>query len=273
VQISWASSGVEGLAAARLIDFDLIFVELELPDMSGMDVVKLLRAERPGTRVVIVTRWATASLARHARQGGVMAVLERPVNANALTALVCDALSLGQSRPYDPGGPTGVPTGVSTPAANGLQAATPSTPGSMAERWAWLVFKTIHADTDPKTLGSWARAIGVSRSALCECCRLVHLTPHDARDFARLTRAVYRSGQKWQPETVLDLADARTLRKLLARAGLALNLTLTPTLDEFFGSQDWIPAGNPGLCALRVIISSGHDALSEKLTLEEQLTP
>jgi hypothetical protein len=121
--------------------------------------------------------------------------------------------------------------------------------GSTAERWALLVLRALACASDPKTLGIWARTANVSRSALCEYCRLVHVSPQDARNFARVLRAVIRSEQLWQPEAVIDVADARTLRKLLERAGL-VDATAVPTPEEFFDRQAWIPRTNPGLAAL-----------------------
>jgi hypothetical protein len=113
---------------------------------------------------------------------------------------------------------------------------------------------TIYAESDPKTIGSWAKSVGVSRSALCECCRLVHVSPRGARDCARIIRAVHRSGPRWQPEAMLDLADARTLKKLLANAGLPEIASRTPTMQELLTSQRWIPHTNPGLVALRALL-------------------
>jgi hypothetical protein len=129
------------------------------------------------------------------------------------------------------------------------------TPASVAERWATLVLNAVHAEHDPKTISTWARLVGVSRSVLCEYCRLVHVPPRDARDFARLMRAVHRCGKAWQPETVLDLADARTLRKLLSRAGFLERIALTPSPQEFLDRQQWIPRDNPGLRALERLLS------------------
>jgi hypothetical protein len=126
------------------------------------------------------------------------------------------------------------------------------TPGSVAERWASFVLDVVQAERDPKTIGTWARLLGVSRSVLCECCRLVHVSPRDARDFARVMRAIHRSGERWQPETVLDLADARTLKKLLTRAGFLSGVVLTPSPQEYLDRQQWIPRDNAGLRALQL---------------------
>jgi CRP-like cAMP-binding protein len=129
-------------------------------------------------------------------------------------------------------------------------------PHSAAERWARLVLHAVDADCDPKTLVEWARSAGVSRSALCECCSIVHVSPRDARDFARVLRAVCRSRDVWEPEAIMDFADARTLKKVMARAGLAdRHGGPTPTRDEFIERQCWIRHDTPALHVLRMMLS------------------
>jgi hypothetical protein len=125
---------------------------------------------------------------------------------------------------------------------------------SVAERWAGYIMTTMRAGTDPKTIGIWTRLLGVSRSSLCECCRLIHVSPHDARDFGRLMRVIHCSSSKWEPEAFLDLADIRTLNKLLLRAGLKKGGIETPPVFEFLDRQQWIPKANPGLVRLRELL-------------------
>jgi hypothetical protein len=124
----------------------------------------------------------------------------------------------------------------------------------VAQRWASFVLGAIDAESDPKTVTMWAHAVGVSRSVLSECCRLIHVPTHDARDFARFLRAICRAGEQWQPEAVLDVADARTLRKLHAGAGLSTHTETTPTIRQFLEQQRWIPSANPGLVALSSLL-------------------
>lgn len=130
-------------------------------------------------------------------------------------------------------------------------------PRSVAERWAVAVLRVVRADGDPRTIGAWARSIAVSRSVLCEYCRLVHVTPRDARDFARLLRVVCRSAGVWHPEEFLDVADTRTLTKLLIRGGLTAT-EVTPTPEEFLTRQRLVPAHNVGLTALRALFEGGE---------------
>lgn len=47
--------GEEGIDLAKLYDYDLILLDLDLPDMSGMDVLKQIRMSRIETPILILT--------------------------------------------------------------------------------------------------------------------------------------------------------------------------------------------------------------------------
>lgn len=253
VETSWAQSGLEGLARARLTRFDLLCIDLDLPDIPGVAVINALRATDAATRFIVISGAVTAAVARDALGWGSLGVLGKPYTASDVTSAVVSSL-----RPAGWSGGGLTPQGESALQSD-YRGWSPhaSAPRSVAERWAVLILRTMELEGDPKTIGIWARSMGVSRSALCECCRLMHVSPHDARDFARLMRAIHRSNGSWQPETLLDLADARTLKKLLSRAGL-VSARATPSLFEFLECQEWIPKGNPGLYVLRELLGVGR---------------
>ncbi len=48
-------SGEEGIELAKLYDYDLILLDLSLPDMDGYDVLRKLRLSRIGTPTLILT--------------------------------------------------------------------------------------------------------------------------------------------------------------------------------------------------------------------------
>jgi DNA-binding response OmpR family regulator len=245
----WVSSGVQALAAARLSRFDLLFIDLDLPDMSGTAMIKALRSEDAQARFIVVTRTVTASVTCEALHLGALGVLGKPLDCSDVIAAVRVALrwNTRQPEPARPRRPADYPVESASTSLRG-------TPRSIAERWAMLMLHTVRLDADPKTMSSWAKELGVSRSVLCECCRLVRVSPHRARDFARLLRVVCRSGPKWEPEMLLDVADARTLRKLMAQAHLTEILDQPPAPLEFLDTQEWIPRSNSGLLALRALL-------------------
>jgi len=53
--VSIALNGREGLERARQEDFDLVIVDLMMPDMNGMEVVEAVKKERPDMPVIIMT--------------------------------------------------------------------------------------------------------------------------------------------------------------------------------------------------------------------------
>lgn len=233
-----AYSGRSALAVAAQGCFDLLLIDLRLPDIPGMDIVRQLRAEGITVPFILVSAYVTVPVAVEAMRLGAFTVLEKPVDPDDLVIAVNSAI--------DQSGRTG---------RRSHEASQSTISGSTAERWAGFVLRAIDCPSDPKTLSRWARTANVSRSVLTECCRLMHVPPHEARDFARTLRAVCRSGERWEPEALLDVADVRTLRKLFTRAGL-VDVTHAPSPEEFFARQQWVAGDHPGLLILRGLLRS-----------------
>lgn len=134
-------------------------------------------------------------------------------------------------------------------------------PRSAAERWAMLVLQACRSDGDLKTLADWAVFVGVSYSSLCEACRLVDVRPRDARDLARVLRAIIGSARdRLDPGLLLDVRDRRTLRALLKKAGLQEEEGGVP-VGQFLNRQRFVAPHNVGLAVLRRLLvpSPGSD--------------
>jgi hypothetical protein len=142
-------------------------------------------------------------------------------------------------------------------------------PRSAAERWAMLVLQACRSDGDLKTLADWAVFVGVSYSSLCEACRLIDVRPRDARDLARVLRAIIGSARdRLDPGLLLDVRDRRTLRALQKKAGLQEEEGCVP-IDQFLNRQRFVPSDNVGLAVLRRLLvpSPGSDEDSVQETL------
>jgi len=129
------------------------------------------------------------------------------------------------------------------------------TPRCAAERWAQLVLNACSADSDPKTLELWARCVGVSRTSLCDSCRMVQVEPREARDLARVLRACQVAAKECAHlESILDVRDSRTLVKLLSKAGLKGPTPTPSSLTFVLEHQQFVAADNDGLRALRRLV-------------------
>lgn len=68
--------------------YNIVLLDLNLPDMHGLEVVQHLKHYSPRTEVVIITGYATLKSALEALERGVVAYVEKPVRPNQLVATV-----------------------------------------------------------------------------------------------------------------------------------------------------------------------------------------
>lgn len=114
------------------------------------------------------------------------------------------------------------------------------------ERWALLVAGAVSAPKDPRTLGLWARHVGVGATTIRARCRVAGVAVLSSRDLGRLLRVVARSNlpnRGWDPAAELESCDPRTLRRLLVAAGLAdwPTRAAPPSIEDLLTRQSFVP--------------------------------
>lgn len=73
-----AGSGAECLSAIREIRFDLVFLDIHLPDANGIDLMKPIREISPESRVVIISGDGDFQFKERALSEGAAQFLEKP---------------------------------------------------------------------------------------------------------------------------------------------------------------------------------------------------
>jgi response regulator of citrate/malate metabolism len=76
--VGLAHSGGEALAAAERLRPDLVVLDVYLPDLSGLDVLRRLRAAQPETDVLMVTAAKDAETLLASMQGGAVHYIVKP---------------------------------------------------------------------------------------------------------------------------------------------------------------------------------------------------
>lgn len=98
-EVRQASGGKEGLELISAGHFDLIFLDIKLPEMSGTEVLRQLRAAGVQTPVIIITAYPTIRNAVECTRLGVVAYLQKPFTAERLRNTLQD---LGETDALDP---------------------------------------------------------------------------------------------------------------------------------------------------------------------------
>ena len=83
-QVALAENGRQGLEKARAFPPDVVLLDMNLPDLPGLDVLAELREIRPEPGIIIVTAFGTIRNAVEATKLGASAYLEKPVDNEEL---------------------------------------------------------------------------------------------------------------------------------------------------------------------------------------------
>ena len=87
-QVDVASDGEEALAKSREQHYEIAFVDIQMPKMGGLELLRYLRGLSTKTAVVILTAHGTVARAVEAMKLGAVDFLEKPFDPKAIRLLV-----------------------------------------------------------------------------------------------------------------------------------------------------------------------------------------
>ncbi len=83
--VSTSSSAIEGLKNVEEKSFDVVVLDLQMPEMDGIETLKILKKKRPELQVILLTGHATVEKGIEAMKLGAMDLLEKPADMTTLT--------------------------------------------------------------------------------------------------------------------------------------------------------------------------------------------
>lgn len=86
--VTCAATGEEGIARMRASEFDLVFIDVRLPGVDGMEVLRQARLLRPGADSVIITGYSTVQSAVEAMKAGAVDYIVKPFTVEELDEIV-----------------------------------------------------------------------------------------------------------------------------------------------------------------------------------------
>ena len=84
------NTGQEGLGRMRAENFDLILLDLAMPDFSGMDVIESLKLDGliESRNIVIFTASSDQNILNEMRKSGIKEIFKKPFSLEGLIALI-----------------------------------------------------------------------------------------------------------------------------------------------------------------------------------------
>jgi CheY-like chemotaxis protein len=87
-----AQNGREALDKLRDEEFDVVFTDIKMPGMDGLEVAERVKAKRPWTPVVIITGYGTVANEVRANAAGVSSFLHKPLSPEMIEGSALKAL-------------------------------------------------------------------------------------------------------------------------------------------------------------------------------------
>src|SRR5262245_32318694 len=94
-RVETVSTAEEGIARAQVENFDVLVTDLQMPGMSGLDLIKELRTDAP---IILMTGHHTTDTAIEAMKQGAYDYLLKPVDPDEFLALIEKAMQAGKAK-------------------------------------------------------------------------------------------------------------------------------------------------------------------------------
>jgi len=92
-EVEMASDGVEAVAKVKQTEYDLVTLDLIMPEMSGLEALDQIKKASPRVPIMVITGNATDRLVNRAGVLGACRVMYKPIQLEDFIAEVASALS------------------------------------------------------------------------------------------------------------------------------------------------------------------------------------
>lgn len=91
-EVSTALSGEEAMDTIRESDFDVVFTDIKMPGMDGLEVAERIKARCPWTPVVVITGYGTPDNEARASVLGVSGFVRKPLTPEIIESITLKAM-------------------------------------------------------------------------------------------------------------------------------------------------------------------------------------
>jgi len=87
-EVITASSGDDALSRVEEKPFDVVITDIAMPGINGLDLLSLIKAKNPQTRVIIITAYGSDEREDQAMKRGAEFYIEKPFDLREIRDLV-----------------------------------------------------------------------------------------------------------------------------------------------------------------------------------------
>lgn len=92
-EIFEADDGLTAIEKVHKQDFDLVLMDIRMPEISGIEVLDRLKAYNPALPVIMMTAYSSNETAAHAREKGAYGYLTKPFDFDNLRQTIEKAVT------------------------------------------------------------------------------------------------------------------------------------------------------------------------------------
>jgi DNA-binding NtrC family response regulator len=92
-EVKLSQNGADAMKMLEEESFDLVLTDLKMPDIDGIEVLKMIKQRWPRTEVIVVTGYQTVDTAVKSIKLGAFDYLEKPFTPDSLIAAVNNAMA------------------------------------------------------------------------------------------------------------------------------------------------------------------------------------
>jgi len=88
--VSIANDGFEALDLVKKDIFNIVLMDIRMPEMNGVETYRRIKVVRPQIKVIMMTAYSTENLVDEAMHEGAIEVMNKPIGLDRLIALIED---------------------------------------------------------------------------------------------------------------------------------------------------------------------------------------
>jgi DNA-binding response OmpR family regulator len=90
-EASGVTTGAEALSLIAEVPFDVVLLDLKMPGLDGLEVIRRIKAEQPELQVILLTGWGSEEDAEKGKELGAYDYLMKPVKIRDLVRALLSA--------------------------------------------------------------------------------------------------------------------------------------------------------------------------------------